>query len=55
MLRGCKGGLARIADQLQEHAAKQGNILRFLEALGQSELLTDLDEALWHGNSDCPI
>lgn len=47
-----KVGLARIAGQRQERAAKRGNVLRFLEKLEQSNLLTDFDEALWYITMD---
>lgn len=43
-----KSGLARIADQRQGRAAKRKNVLRFLDTLKRSDLLTDFDEALWY-------
>lgn len=43
-----KDGIARIADQRQERAGTRGNVLRFLDTLKRSDLLTDFDEALWH-------
>jgi DNA invertase Pin-like site-specific DNA recombinase len=42
-----KCNLARISDRRQERAAKRENVLRFLEILNQSELLTEFDEGLW--------
>jgi seryl-tRNA synthetase len=41
-------GLVRIDDQRQERAAKHENVMRFLETLKQSDLLTEFDEALWN-------
>ena len=43
-----KGGLARIADQRHERAAKRENVLRFLATLNRSDLFTDFDEELWN-------
>lgn len=43
-----KGGLARIANQRQERAAKRESVLRFLDTLNRNDLLTDFDEALWY-------
>jgi hypothetical protein len=42
-----KNSLSRIADKKQEQAAKREIIMRFLDILNQSELLTEFDEGLW--------
>jgi predicted nuclease with TOPRIM domain len=42
-----KDSLARLADRRQERAAKREIIMRFLDILNQSELLTEFDEELW--------